>query len=101
MLAAPLLQAQTPRPAVFGGTVTVNGSTVSNGTVVLACIDGTAAASTNVSGGAYSMAIAEAPGQSFEGKTITFKIGEITARETAVWEVDGGVTLNLTATTGS
>jgi hypothetical protein len=101
VLAAPLLQAQPPRPAVFGGTVTVDGSTVPDGTVVLACIDGTSAASASVSGGNWSMRIAEPPGQSYGGKTITFKIGEITARETAVWTANGGGTLNLTATSGS
>ena len=101
VLAAPLLRAQPPRPAVFGGTVTVDGSTVPNGTGVLACIDGTLTVSTSVSGGNWHMSIAEPPGQSFEGKTITFKIGDITARETAVWTANGGGILNLTATSGS
>lgn len=92
-------QAQPPRPAVFGGSVTLNGKAPPNGTVVTAAIDGVLAASTSVSGGNYAFSIAQPPGSSFEGKTITFKVGASNASQTAIWTTDGGAELNLTAGT--
>ena len=84
-----LAQAQSPRPAVFGGTATVGGSTAANGVSVSAWIDGKKVASTTVSGGNYAFSIAEPPGESFHRKTIIFKVGNTTASETATWLADG------------
>ena len=92
-----LAQAQSPRPAVFGGTATVGGSTAANGVNVSAWIDGKKVASTTVSGGNYAFSIAQPPGESFHRKTITFKVGNTTASETATWLADGGGILNLNA----
>jgi len=49
-----LAQAQPPRPAVFGGSATLDGVTAVNGTVVSANIDGVSAATATVSGGNYA-----------------------------------------------
>ena len=95
-----LAQAQPPRPAVFGGSATLDGATAANGTTVTATIDGVVAATTTVSGGNYAFSIAQPPGLSFAGKEITFKVGVGTATETATWNADGGAVLNLTAVTG-
>jgi len=92
-----LAQAQPPRPAVFGGTVSWDGSPASDGTTVTATIDGAVAATTTVSGGNYAFSIAQPPGSSFAGKKITFKVGAGTATQTATWEPDGGDVLNLSA----
>ena len=97
--AVALAQAQPPRPAVFGGTATLDGAAVADGTTVTAEIDGTEVASIEVTGGTYAFSIAQPPGQSFAGKEITFKIGDFVAKETGVWNADGGAELNLTATT--
>ena len=95
-----LAQAQPPRPAVFGGSATLDGVTAANGTVVTAIIDGVSAATATVSGGNYAFSIAQPPNTSYAGKEITFKVGLGTASETATWTADGGAVLNLNATSG-
>ena len=74
-----LAQAQPPRPAVFGGTATVDGVRPANGTTVTAWIDGSQVATTTTSGGGYALLIAQPPGESFGGKEITFMVGSATA----------------------
>ena len=95
-----LAQAQPPRPAVFGGSATLDGITAANGTVVTATIDGVSAATATVSNGGYSFSIPQPPGLSYAGKGITFKVGTGVAAEKAVWAADGGAILNLNATSG-
>jgi hypothetical protein len=87
-----------PRPAVFGGSATLNGSSAPNGTIVTALIDGASAATTSTIGGNYAFAIAQPQGRSYEGKEIRFGIGGFIANEVATWTNDGGDILNLTAT---
>ena len=92
-----LAQAQPPRPAVFGGTATLDGVPAADGTTVTAEIDGTEVKSIPVTGGGYSFAISQPPDQTFGGKTIIFKIGDVTANETVSWESRGATELNVTA----
>jgi hypothetical protein len=94
-----LAQAQPPRPAVFGGTVSFDGDPATDGTAVSAWIDGEEVASTAASGGAYALRVAQPPGGAFAGKPVVFKVGSFEAREESTWEADGGAVLNLTATT--
>ena len=98
--ASVLAQAQPPRPPVFGGNATLDGATAANGTAVTAWIEGAQVASTTVTGGNYAFVIAQPPGESYQGKTITFMVGAGTASQTGTWEADGGSELNLTAQTG-
>ena len=93
-----LAQAQPPRPPVFGGTaVGLDGSPSADGTMVSAMIDNVQVASTMVSEGGYAFAIPQPPGESFEGKMVSFMIGDLMAAETGTWEADGGAELNLTS----
>ena len=94
-----LAQAQPPRPAVFGGTVSFDGAPVDDGTSVSASIDGEEVASTEASGGAYALRLAQPPGGAFAGKSVVFKVGGTEAVEKGTWEADGGAELNLTAVT--
>jgi len=94
-----LAQAQPPRPAVFGGTVSFDGEPAADGTSVSAVIDGEVVASTEASGGAYALRVAQPPGGAFAGKTVVFNVGGSEAVEQGTWEADGGAELNLTATT--
>jgi len=94
-----LAQAQPPRPAVFGGTVSFDGAPVDDGTSVSASIDGEEVASTEASGGAYALRLAQPPGGAFAGKSVVFKVGGVEAVEKGTWEADGGAELNLTAMT--
>jgi len=94
-----LAQAQPPRPAVFGGTVSFDGAPATDGTSVSALIDGEEVASTEASGGAYALRVAQPPGGAFAGKAVVFKVGGSEAVEKGTWEADGGAELNLTATT--
>ena len=89
--------AQPVLPPVFAGTVTVDGVPASNGVTVTAWINNQLAASVAVSNGTYAFAIPQQTGDPFNrGDTITFKIGNIDARETGTWAGDGDE-LNLTA----
>ena len=92
-----LAQAQPSLPAVFGGTVSWDGTPASDGTMVSAWIDGKEVASATAADGSYALTISEPPGSSFTGKKITFKVGPGTATQTATWEAAGGDVLNLTA----
>jgi len=94
-----LAQAQPPRPAVFGGTVSFDGAPATDGTSVSAVIDGEVVASTEASGGAYALRVAQPPGGAFAGKVVVFHVGGSEAVEKGTWEADGGAELNLTATT--
>ena len=86
-----------PRPAVFGGSATLNGLAAPNGTTVTALIDGVVAATTTVSGGNYAFPIAQPSGRSYEGKVIRFRVGGFIAFQVATWTADGGDIVNLTA----
>jgi len=92
-----LAQAQPSLPAVFGGTVSWDGTPASDGTMVSAWIDGKEVASATAADGSYALIISEPQGSSFTGKKITFKVGPGTATQTATWEAAGGDVLNLKA----
>ncbi len=92
-----LAQAQPSLPAVFGGTVSWDGTSASDGTMVSAWIDGKEVASATAADGSYALIISEPQGSSFTGKKITFKVGPGTATQTATWEAAGGDVLNLKA----
>jgi len=92
-----LAQAQPSLPAVFGGTVSWDGTSASDGTMVSAWIDGQEVATATAADGSYALTISEPPGSSFSGKKITFKVGPGTATQTATWEAAGGDVLNLEA----
>ena len=84
---------QTP-PHIFIGNVSgVGGGPVAVGTVVTAFIGGAAKGTTTVqSGGKYQLQVGQGAGTS-----ITFKIGNLDAFETAIWEQGGATILNLNA----
>ena len=77
----------------------MDGSDVADGTTMRACIEGVQAASTEVDHRSNFLFLIDQPiGESFEGKEVTFTIGDATARETAIWEAGVGAEINLTAT---
>lgn len=89
-----------PRPVVFAGKATIDGSPVFSGTFVSAWIDGSRVASTSANfRGGYALRIPQTPGQNFTGKEITFMIGSLIANTRATWQPGGGGELNLIATT--
>ena len=92
--------AQRVPPHVFVGTVTLDGAAAVDGAAVTAWIDGEQVASTNASGGEYSLLVDQGDA-SFAGKTVSFKVSGANAAETAPWVQGGGDILNLTGVTGS
>ena len=95
---AVVLGQSPPRPAVYAGTVTLDGTLVFAGTQLSAWIDGQQAAGTSVAaGGKYALRIPQVPGQTFTGKEITFKVGPTEAQTKAVWQPGGGGELNIVA----
>ena len=77
----------------------MNGAPTSEGTVITAYVisfqdpvgEGV------VSGGIYNLLVFQYGSGSFTGKTITFKVGQFTANETAVWQSFGADEVNLNA----
>jgi len=92
--------AQRVPPHVFVGTVTLDGAAAVDGAAVTAWIDGEQVASTNASGGEYSLLVDQGD-SSYAGKTVSFKVSGANAAETAAWMQGGGDVLNLTGVTGS
>lgn len=88
----------TQPPQVFVGTATINGKPALPGTEVTAVINGVEKASTVVvrPDGAYEALVVE---QS-NGSVITFRIGTLTAEESAIWK-PGGDVLHLSASSNS
>ena len=77
----------------------MNGAPASEGTVITAYVisfqdpvgEGVG------SGGIYNLFVFQYGSGSFTGKTITFKVGQFTANETAVWQSFGADEVNLNA----
>ena len=87
-----------PRPVVFAGKVTLDGSLVRAGTQIVAIIDGQPAASEFTKpGGGYALVIPQPPEANFTGKEITFRVGLHDAQTKAVWQPGGGGEFNIIA----
>lgn len=96
--------AETPPeiPCRFYGTVTVDGKDVADGTTIEAIIGGTVVATTatttNASGDSvYGVKVLQPTGSSYEGSTVTFKIGAKSAEQTGTWVRGMNFETNLTS----
>ncbi|MEE8174909.1 MAG: hypothetical protein V3T71_06275, partial [Dehalococcoidia bacterium] len=88
----------------FYGTVRINGVLPAEFvTTITATIEGQTYTTTTPSAvygaSTYAIKIGQPEGMAFDGKTVTFKIGDLDADEAGAWEVGGNVELNLTAST--
>ena len=85
-------------PHLFLGTAYTGDRPVSEGTLIEGFLDGVKKreATTDASGG-YMLPVPGSVGD--EGKTVSFKVGGVTARETAIWE-SGVESRNFDLTTG-
>ena len=82
-------------PHVFAGSVTINGAPAPNGTEVTVWLEEFNAplgAGTS-SGGDYSVLANQHGAQSFEGRTLIFKVNGQDSGETAIWEKGGATSL--------
>lgn len=100
--------AQSPPspPSRFVGTVTLNGATAPDGTVVTAQVNGNACGSGNVSGGNYKVDVPAAdPAATVQcgkdGDTVTFFVNGAQAAQTGTWHNYALGQVNLTATTST
>lgn len=86
-------------PHLFTGTATANGLPAADGTLVTAYVADfqETVGEGAVSGGVYVLRVFQYGSATFNGKTLTFKIGALPASETAVWQAFGVLELNLTA----
>lgn len=93
-------------PCKFYGTVRLNGNAVLDGTLVRAIIEGYVYRTTTVSTpppagygpSTYIIYIANPQSIVYEGKTVTFLIGDTLASPTSTWTKGGNKQVNLTAT---
>ena len=95
-LAAPLPERDNSEiPHVFVGSVTINGAPAPNGTEVTVWLEEFNAplgAGTS-SGGDYSVLANQHGAQSFEGRTLIFKVNGQDSGETAIWKKGGATPL--------
>ena len=96
----------TPRPqtsptATPGPTEspsqTVGCNVAGEGLKISAWINNTLVASTLVQSGRYLLLVEQSTGDSFDGQTITFTVGNSTAEQVATWKWGGTEMLDLTA----
>jgi len=91
----PAMAVAQPSVCGFYGVVTsATGTSVANGTVVTAWIDGAQVATTTASSGNYVIKVAG----NYDGKTVSFKIGDVQASKTGTWTAMGNIKLDLAAT---
>ena len=97
------LSAQTMPPNRFYGRVTVDGQSVSDGTVVSVWVANIKRAEAITVSSNYVLDLAQAVGENLVDKTVTFKIifgyKQLDARETARWEGGGVTKIDLTGST--
>jgi len=91
-------------PCQFRGAVKLNGVVVPNGTQVRAFVEGYVYTTTTPAEAAYGPSsykiwIRNPQGVSYEGKTVTFMIGNYVAVETSTWEKGLNKVVNLNAST--
>ncbi len=86
----------SPTPAPVP-TLAASCGTPADGTQVTAWIEGQAVASAAMQGGAYTIFIDQGESDQYSGKTVTFKIWNLDAHESAIWVQGGGSELDLTA----
>ncbi|MCH8349881.1 MAG: hypothetical protein J4N78_07275 [Chloroflexi bacterium] len=81
------------------GSATLNGAPAPDGTVVTAWVADFSepVATAVVADGQYKVSVFQFGSKSFAGTTITFKIGDLEAPQTASWEFGGVGIVNLTA----
>jgi len=86
-------------PHLTAITASVDGAPASDGTVITAWIDGNEVGSGVVADGTAVLVISG--DASFTGKTISFKVGNLDAKETDTWEQGGHVNPELTISASS
>ncbi len=86
----------TPSPTESPGQ-TVGCNVAGEGLKISAWINGTLVASTLVKSGRYLLLVEQSTGDSFDGQTITFTVGNSTAEQVATWKWGGTEMLDLTA----
>lgn len=86
----------TPSPTESPGQ-TVGCNVAEEGLKISAWINGTLVASTLVKSGRYLLLVEQSTGDSFDGQTVTFTVGNSTAEQVATWKWGGTEMLDLTA----
>ncbi len=103
--AAPTLNPSRKMPSRFYGEVSLDSAGVPDGTIISVVIEGNTYEATTPAEGYdaswYAIVISEPVGQSYEGKTVSFRIGDNDAAQTGKWNVGGNTRIDLTATAGS
>ena len=98
MLFPNLISAQQVPPHIIVGAASNNGIPVPTGTTISALIDG-AKIGTARTAGSGNFTLMAGNSNSYEGKTMSFSIGDSSASETLVWKKGEATKLNLTVGT--
>ena len=98
MLFPNLISAQQVPPHIIVGAASNNGIPVPTGTTISALIDGTKIGTARTAGSG-NFTLMAGNSNSYEGKTMSFSIGDSSASETLVWKKGEATKLNLTVGT--
>ena len=93
----PTVQAQQPPAHTFAGEAVIDSNPPPDGTIVTAWIEGRAVAKTRLRNGRYTLRVEQPQGQSFEGRTVTYRIGGVQTGERRPWRQGGSTNVNLNA----
>jgi len=92
-LTATPLAAQPPVCSFYGR---VNAA---DGTLITAFVEGIPSGTTFVGAGKYNIKVIQPAGKSYQGKFVSFQVGELWAIEIGVWKIGANIKLDLTLTT--
>jgi len=96
--AAPMASPAPQLPAHFyAGEAVVDSIPAPGGTTVSAWIDGHVVAKTATEGGKYKLTVTQPHGQSYAGKTVTYRVGGVQTGERRNWTPSGDTVVNLFA----
>lgn len=92
-----MAHAQQPPVHVFAGEAFTDSKPPPDGTIITAWIDGRAVARSRSRGGRFNVKIEQLRGQSYAGKKVTFRVGEVQTGERRAWKRGGNSDIQVHA----
>jgi hypothetical protein len=92
-----MVRAQQPPAHVFTGEAFIDSEPPPDGTIITAWIDGRAVARKRSKGGRFTVKIEQPQGQSYAGRTVTFRVGQVQTGLRRNWRPGGNSDIQVHA----
>ena len=92
-----VVYAQQRPTHVFAGRAFVDSDPPPDRTTITAWIDGHEVAKSRLKGGNFTLFVEQPQGQSYAGRTVTYRVGEVQTGERRDWQRGGSTVVNLNA----